>query len=73
MILKHEDSCLEMAHHIIKICFLSAGTDGIDVFYKNGRLHAEARAMGRMWNVSSGLDYLQSDVWNTIIVAWSPT
>jgi len=46
--------------------------NGIDVYYKNNRLHAEARLGNRKWSVSSPADYLKADEWNYIIVAWSP-
>jgi len=48
------------------------GTDGINVFYENGALHAEARAGDKMWSVSSPQNFLSENLWNTIIVAWSP-
>lgn len=48
------------------------GTNGIDVFYKDGRLYAEARRGDRKWGVRSPEDYLVEGLWNKIIVAWSP-
>ena len=50
----------------------SSGISGIDVFYKDGRVYALARVGDRLWNVSSPMNYLTEDHWNTIIAAWSP-
>lgn len=55
------------------LVYLLSGVNGFDVYYQDGKLFVEARANGKQYIVSSGLDYLVENAFNNIIVSWSPT
>lgn len=57
---------------IYDIHVLRIGTNGIDIYHKDGKLFAEARVGEQEWRVESADNFLVEGHWNNIYVAWSP-
>ncbi len=50
--------------------YLSTGGDGINMFYKNGKVHVTFEQSGKRWDVS--LPQLKTDKWYHIEYTWNP-